>query len=331
MPPPGPAPVLAVLVDADRPRGMAEIERLATVRYATADELPAALTGADALFYWDFTSSALERAWPAADRLRWIHTASAGVDKVLLPDVARSDVVVTNSRGVFDHPIAEYVLGLILVAAKDLRTTLELQRQRVWRHRDTTLVRGSEALIVGAGPIGRAIARTLGCVGVRVRGVGRTARTGDPDFGTVYAASELPTALPTADYVVLVAPLTAETRGMFDAAAFEAMRPSAYFVNVGRGALVVEDDLLAALRAGRIAGVALDVFGTEPLPESSPLWTLDNVIVSPHMSADTIGWLDALCEVFVDNFRRWYAGEPLQNVVDKRLGYVPTVSGKERT
>lgn len=309
---------------------MAEVEARALVRYATAAELSDALVGADALFYWDFTSSALEEAWPAADRLCWIHTASAGVDKILLPEVAASEVVVTNSRGVFDHPIAEYVLGLLLLEAKDLRTTLDLQRRLEWRHRDTTLVRGSEALIVGAGPIGRAIARVLRGVGVRVRGVGRTARDDDPDFGRVFAASDLHGALPGADYVVLAAPLTDSTLGMFDARAFAAMRSSAYFVNVGRGPLVVEDDLIEALRTGRIAGAALDVFATEPLPESSPLWTLDNVVVSPHMSADTIGWLGALRDVFVDNFHRWYAGAPLRNVVDKSLGYVPTTPLEER-
>lgn len=328
---PSPAePVLVVHVDdaADepRPRGMDEVEREAHVRYANAADLPTALVGADALFYWHFTSAALTDAWPAADRLRWIHTASAGVDKVLLPDVAASDVVVTNSRGVFDLPIAEYVVGMVLLMAKDMATTLDQQRARVWRHRETESVQGRTALVVGAGPIGRAIARMLRAIGLRVHGVGRTARAEDRDFGAVTAAADLHDVLPDADYVIAVAPLTDQTRGMFDAAAFARMRASARFINVGRGDLVVEEDLVDALRDGRLAGAALDVFATEPLPASSPLWDLAGVLVSPHMSADTIGWLDALRDVFVDNFHRWVAGRPLRNVVDKGLGYVPTAA-----
>jgi len=126
------------------------------------------------------------------------------------------------------------------------------------------------------------------------------------------------------DYVVAVAPLTEQTKGMFDADAFAAMRPGARFVNVGRGELVRTPDLVDALRAGRIAGAALDVFDTEPLPSDSPLWTMENVLISPHMSGDFVGWRDTLVEVFADNFQRWQTDRPLRNVVDKRLGYVPT-------
>ncbi|MBO0829932.1 MAG: D-2-hydroxyacid dehydrogenase [Streptosporangiales bacterium] len=301
---------------------MDEVEALAEVRYASAAELPRALPGTDVLFMWDFLSTALRDAGPYADRLRWIHQAGAGVDRVLVPWVVDGDVTVTNSRGVFDRSIAEYVLGLVLAFAKDLPHTLALQRGHTWRHRETEMVHGRSALVVGAGPIGRMIARLLRGVGMEVSGVGRTARAADDDFGAVLAASDLHEALPDADYVVVAAPLTDDTRGMFDAAAFAAMRPTARFVNIGRGEIVVEPDLVAALRSGRLAGAALDVFEREPLPEESPLWDMPNVVVSPHMSADFIGWLDVLADVFVDNFKRWHAGEPLRNVVDKQLGYV---------
>lgn len=301
---------------------MTEVEALAEVRYASAAELPRALPGADALFMWHFASTALRDAGPYADRLRWIHQAGAGVDKVLVPWVVESDITVTNSRGVFDRSIAEYVLGLVLSFAKDLPRTLALQGEHTWLHRETEMVHGRSALVVGAGPIGRMIARLLRGVGMAVSGVGRTAREHDDDFGTVLAASGLHDALPAADYVIVAAPLTDDTRGMFDATAFAAMRPTARFVNIGRGEIVVQPDLVEALRSGRIAAAALDVFEQEPLPDDSPLWDMPNVVVSPHMSADFVGWLDVLAEVFVDNFRRWHAGTPLRNVVDKQLGYV---------
>jgi phosphoglycerate dehydrogenase-like enzyme len=155
-----------------------------------------------------------------------------------------------------------------------------------------------------------------------VTGIGRTARTGDPDFGEVLPDDRLHEALARTDYAVLAAPLTDRTRGMIDAAALAAMRSTARLINVGRGSLVVEDDLVAALRTGAIAGAALDVFADEPLPTPSPLWDLPNVIVSPHMSGDVVGWREELVRLFADNLGRRTRGEPLRNVVDKRLGYV---------
>ncbi|WP_052407198.1 D-2-hydroxyacid dehydrogenase [Allokutzneria albata] len=303
---------------------MQGIEAAAVVRYTREDGLAEALRGADALFVYDFLSKAVPGAWHAADRLRWVHIASAGVDPVLFPGLRDSDVVLTNSRGVFDRPIAEYVLGVLLAFAKDFARSAELQSRKRWLHRETERLTGKRALVVGTGPIGRAIAGLLRAVGLEVTGVGRRARADDPDFGTVHAADRLVDHLPDADFVIAVAPLTEHTKGMFDSRAFDAMRPTARFVNVGRGELVVTSDLVDALRDGVIAGAALDVFETEPLPQDSPLWTMENVLVSPHMSGDFVGWRDALVEVFADNFRRWRADRDLRNVVDKQLGYVPS-------
>nr|WP_024936286.1 D-2-hydroxyacid dehydrogenase [Actinomadura madurae] len=301
---------------------MAEAERLARVRYVRETELAEALPGADVLFMWDFLSDALAGAWPASGGPGWVHIASAGVDRLMFPALIESETKVTNSRGVFDEPIAEYVLGLVLAFAKDLPGTLRLQGERRWRHRETERVTGSRALVVGTGPIGRAIGRRLSAAGLAVTGAGRTARDADPDLGLVHPMERLDEALAEADYVVLAAPLTPQTRGMIDAAALDRMRPSARLINVGRGALVAEPDLVKALRAGRIAGAALDVFEDEPLPPSSPLWDMPNVIVSPHMSGDVIGWRDELVRLFAANLGRYVSGRPLRNVVDKRLGYV---------
>jgi phosphoglycerate dehydrogenase-like enzyme len=313
-----------VLVLDDDP--LPNLDRLsgrATVVHTDEKSLVERLPEADVLLVWDFLSDAVREAWPGGGpRPRWVHTPSAGVDR-LLPELADSDAVITNARGVFDQPIAEYVTGLVVAMAKDFRGSWELQRERRWRHRETFRVGGSRAVVVGSGPIGRKIGRTLMALGVTVDLVGRTEREGDPDFGRVHATGALNTLLAEADWVVCVAPLTESSRGMFDAAAFSAMKPGAHFVNVGRGQHVVEADLLDALHGGRVAGAALDVFHTEPLPEDSPLWEAPGLWISPHMSGDTVGWRDDLAEQFLDNFDRWYAGEPLHNVVDKGLGYVP--------
>lgn len=316
--------ITAVLSGDSGTPSLSPIDGLTEVRLGTEEELRTVLPGAEVLFVWDFTSTALVDSWPAADSLRWIHVASAGVDRLLFPGLVDSDVAVTNSRGVFERPVAEYVLGCVLTFAKGLDVTRDLQRERRWRHRESERVDGRHALVLGTGPIGRTTARLLAATGMRVAGVGRRARADDPDFGRVHAQADLHGILGWADYVVAAAPLTTQTRGMLDRAAFGRMGPSARVVNVGRGPLVVEDDLVEALRAGEIAGAALDVFVEEPLPAASPLWDLPGVIVSPHMSGDAAGWQDELVRLFADNLRRYRAGRPLRNVVDKHLGYVPT-------
>ncbi len=313
--------VLLVGEDDERPAGLSPVEEAADlVVVRTRDDLADAVARADVLAVWDFRTRLLADVWPKAGRVSWIHAASAGVDAVLLPDLVDSDVVVTNARGVFDRSIAEYVVGLMLAFAKDLPGTLQLQRRRQWRHRETEPLADRRVLVVGAGSIGRAVARAARALGMVVTGVARQARRDDPDFAAVHAAGDLLRVLPDADYVVIAAPLTAATRGMFGHAALAAMRSDARLINVGRGPIVDERALVGALGAGEIAGAALDVFDTEPLPASSELWDVPGLLVSPHMSGDVVGWRTALSEQFVANFRRWQRGEPLHNVVDKRRG-----------
>lgn len=327
--------MVVVLHGTDRPIGLDSVAEAAEVRYAgTGDELRAALQGAQALFVADFRSGMLREAWPHARGLKWIHHGGAGVDPLLFPELVQSSVVLTNSRGVFDRAMAEYVLALVLALAKDLPRTLDLQRRREWRHRETERLDGRTVLVVGAGSIGREIGRYARAAGMRVLGVARRARTavggktggGSPDaaFERVVGIDELHAVLPEADYVVLILPLTSETRGLFGAEALARMKRTARLINVGRGAVADEAALVEALRSGRIAGAALDVFADEPLPADHPFWDLPGVIVSPHMSGDFIGWREAVPALFVENFRRWLAGSPLLNVVDKERGYVPT-------
>ena len=324
MPPPTATPVVAVLCETSdrRPPHLEPLAGRVEFRFADADGLAAAVEGARALFLWDFFSTAVADVWAHCDRLEWIHIAAAGVDTLVFDGLRESDVTVTNARGVFDRPIAEFVLASVLARAKRLHESHDLQRERVWRHRETRTVVGARALIVGTGAIGRETARLLRAVGLQVRGVGRTARTDDTDFGEVVASADLVDHVGWCDYLVNAAPLTEQTRGLINAEVFAAMDPSAHLINVGRGATVVESDLAAALSAGALDGASLDVFEREPLPPDSPLWSLQNVVVSAHMSGDVIGWRDVLARQFVANAERWLAGEPLANVVDTALGYV---------
>ncbi|WP_416475189.1 D-2-hydroxyacid dehydrogenase [Streptomyces sp. LKA04] len=310
-------PTLLVLDAEPLPR-LGRLTGRARIEHTDASSLAERLPHADVLLVWDFTSHAVREAWPGGGpRPRWVHTASAGVDHLMCPELADSETVVTNARGVFDQPIAEYVAALVLAMAKDLPTTLRLQGERTWRHRESTRVAMTRACVVGSGPIGRAIARTLKALGITTALVGRTARTG------VHGPDELDRLLARADWVVAAAPLTDDTRGMFDARRFGVMQPSARFVNVGRGQLVVEDDLAEALNRRWIAGAALDVLSREPLAPESPLWGVPDLLISPHMSGDTVGWRDELGAQFVELFESWAAGRPLANVVDKKRGYVP--------
>lgn len=312
-----PVPTVLVL-DADPPPRLGRLTGRARIVHTDAAGLAARLPAADVLLVWDFTSHAVREAWPGeGPRPRWVHTASAGVDHLLCPELVASDTVVTNARGVFDQPVAEYVAALVLAVAKDLPRTLDLQRERTWRHREGRRVAGTRACVVGSGPIGRAIVRTLKALGVTTALVGRVPRTG------VHGPDDLDRLMSRADWVIAAAPLTEQTHGMFDAHRFGVMQPSACFINVGRGGLVDEDALVQALSRRWIAAAALDVLATEPLPADSPLWEVPGLVVSPHMSGDTVGWRDELGAQFVELYERWAAGRSLPNVVDKKRGYVP--------
>jgi len=302
----------------ERPPDLGELP--VELRHCDAAGLADAVRGAQVLMLWDFFSTAVRDVWRYADALEWIHVTAAGVDTLLFAELRRSDVVVTNAHGVFDRPIAEYVLGAILAHAKDSRRSLELQRERQWLHRETRSVAGATAIVVGTGGIGREIARLLRAAGLEVRATGRTERT-DPELGDVLASADLAAHVGWADHLVLAAPLTDATRGLVGAEVLAAMRPGSHLVNIARGPLVEEDALLEALRAGRIAAT-LDVFDAEPLPPDSPLWSAPGAVVTAHMSGDVVGWRETLARQFVDNANRWLSGQPLLNVVDKQLGYI---------
>ncbi|WP_209372447.1 D-2-hydroxyacid dehydrogenase [Brevibacterium renqingii] len=292
------------------------------LRVAEADTLGQALPGTDVLLMWDFFSTALKDAFGSADRLAWVHAAAAGVDSLLFDELVDSPVTVTNARGTFDRPIAEFVLNFILMQAKNSIGSLADQRQEKWNRRSTRDVAGSKAMIVGTGSIGREIARVLKAVDIEVTGAGSHARSGDNDFGDVIDSATLSEHVGGFDWVIDIAPLTEQTEKLIGTEVFAAMDDTAVFINVGRGDTVDTDALVAALRSGEIAGAGLDVFEQEPLPAGHPLWGLDDVIITPHMSGDTDGWRMRLAEQFHSLFEQHLAGEEFTHTVDKKLGYV---------
>jgi phosphoglycerate dehydrogenase-like enzyme len=315
---------VVLLVDArggGPPLGVDEAERLAEVRRASDERsLADGLPDADVLFTWGAVHGWLRTVWGRAERVRWIQTASDGVDGLLFPALVEAGVVVTNARGVFDDAIAEWTIGAMLAFPTRILDQRDAQSRKTWLTGRTERLAGRRLLVVGPGPIGRAVARRASSLGMQVSAVGRSARDDDL-FGRVRGRGELHAALAEADYVVDTMPITGGTRHTFDASAFAAMRPEARFLNVGRGATVDERALVEALRHGRIAGAALDVFEEEPLPEASPLWGMSNVLISPHMCGDFTGWEVAVNELFSDNLERFVRGEELHNRVDTLLGF----------
>jgi phosphoglycerate dehydrogenase-like enzyme len=320
--------IAVLLPDGGARAALAALDGVADPVIADSREsLVRALSGTEILLVWVGGHGPLQDAWPHAGSLRWLHTASLGVDGVLFDDVVASDVVVTNTRGVFEAPIAEYVIGLLLLWTKDLARTLVFQRRREWHYRATAMLAGRRVTIIGAGGIAVALSQRLRALGVRLDVVGRTTRL-DPVLGQISSLEDADEVLTAAEFVVLALPLTVETRGLIDERQLSRLSPGVRVVNVGRGAVVDEDALLAALRSGRIAGAALDVFQREPLPPEHPFWTTEGVIISPHMSGDVTGWQDTVVRGFIDNLGRWWAGAPLVNVVDKERFRVTGSGGR---
>ena len=317
-------PLVAIVDAVDRTLpDLREIEPLArTVQVSNVPELVDHLDELEIVFAWYFDRPALLDVVPRAPRLRWIQSISAGVEEFARPVLAEHGVVLTSAAGVYDAGLAESVLGFLVALSARIVEDARLA-PGTWPSGGTTLLRGTTALIVGAGSIGTETGRLLRAAGVRVRGIARTPRPADAVFESIRGPDALLDELARADHIVNVLPRTAGTERMFDARAFAAMKPTAYFVNIGRGATVDEPALIEALEAGRIGGAALDVFEVEPLPAESPLWTMPNVLVSPHRAGDHEDWPRDVVALFADNLRRYLAGEPLRNVVDVELGYAP--------
>jgi len=260
-----------------------------------------------------------------AQRLQWLQTFGAGVDWLLTPSLrGREDLQVTNARGIHAQPIAEHVLGLVLAFSRQLHRAVRQQSARVWQSAElqagVSTLDGATLGIVGLGAIGRRIAPIAGAFGMRVIALKRLPGSA-PGVERLFGPGQLSPFLKEAEYIVNTLPLTAQTRGYFGPREFAAMRSDAVFINVGRGATVQTEALLRALESGSIAGAALDVTDPEPLPADHPLWSLDNVILTPHYAGAHPGYVQRASAIFLENLARFVAGNELLNLVDKHAGY----------
>jgi len=286
------------------------------------DLLPAELPDTDIFFGFNLLPDQIK----AARKLKWIHVTSAGVAQLMRPDVQAAGITITNARGIHAIPMAEHTMGAMLALARKFQDTVHYQdaqnwaQEAIWQSRPSELY-GTTLLIVGFGAIGIEIARRARAFGMRVEGVTRSGQ-GDPTLAEkIYPASQLLQALPHADYVVLAAPDTPGSKGMIGARELNAMKRSAYLLNIARGALIDESALIDALNNGTIAGAALDVAEKEPLPPESPLWKLKNVFITPHTSAVSELLWRRQTELFLENLDRWFSGQDLKNIVDITRGY----------
>jgi phosphoglycerate dehydrogenase-like enzyme len=271
---------------------------------------------------WSLGGDPLDRLVGRAARMRWIHSVSVGVESVLTPCVRLRGLTVTNGRGVFDQPIAEYVITMILALCRRLPALIELQRERTWQPLEALELGQTTIGLVGLGGIGCEVAELARPFGPRVVAIRRRADAGPVEGVDVLGGLDaLPALLAASDFVVLALPLTVETEAVIDAEALAAVKPGAWIINVARGGLVDEVALLRALRSGPLGGAVLDSFREEPLPESSPFYRLSNCIVTPHTSWSSGAVLGRTFDVFCDNLRRYRAGEPLKYVVDLTAGY----------
>jgi phosphoglycerate dehydrogenase-like enzyme len=288
-------------------------------------ELLEVLPSADVYLGWQFRPEWLAHA----PRLRWIHSPAAGVRRLMFPELVDSPIVVTNARGIHAVVIAEHVIGVMILLYRQFLQCWEFQRRRHWGNED--LIGSAQGLleladrtvlVLGYGALGQAIGRRARALDMHVWAARRHPERESPYAERTGSLTDAVEWLPEADFVVITLPHTEETHGWMDRTKLERMKPTAYLINVARGAIVREADLIEALQTRRIAGAALDVFSQEPLPPESPLWTLPNVFITPHVAgvASDRHWLRVLRQ-FADNLERFLRGQPLRNVVDKRLGY----------
>lgn len=285
------------------------------------DRLRQVAPEADVLLNADFRDpSAFLDTFPLATRVRWIHVLSAGVEKSLSPEIINSPVPMSNGRDLFSRPLAEWVIGSMIYFAYDFPRLRRNQQTHKWEPFDREPLFGQTLGIIGFGGIGRALAERVKPFGMKILTT-RRVPTPDPLVDATFAPAQLNEMLAQCDFVAVCAPLTKETEGMIGRAQFASMKKSAVIVNVGRGPVIDEEALIEALQSKQIHGAALDVFTVEPLPGESPLWDLENVLISPHTADRTKDLREVAVHFFVENFERFSKDEPLQNVVNKHAGY----------
>jgi phosphoglycerate dehydrogenase-like enzyme len=318
---------LLVLSDPEEPQLsiLNELHETANVVIGNSvDAFKNAAASAEVIFNWSGSLSLIREVFLMSPAVRWIHSRSAGLERTLFPELIASDVIMTNGSGVFSPSLGEFALGAILYFAKDLRRMIRNQMAGVWEPFDVLPIAGQTVGIVGYGDIGRAVAVRVRAMGMKVLAVKRhvlAKSNPDPLADQIYGPDHLIEMLSRCDYVVVAAPLNAETLGLIGEAELAAMKPSAVIINVGRGPVIDEHAMIKALSEYKIKAAALDVFDEEPLPKGHPFYKLENVLLSPHCADHTPDWLDNAMRFFIAQFERFRREEPLLNVVDKKLGY----------
>jgi phosphoglycerate dehydrogenase-like enzyme len=318
-------PLVLALTDVPDPESDPQLRMLAGVPHIIAksrETLNDRAGDADVILHWAGSRDLLRRAFLASPNVRWVHSRSAGLDRLLFPELVESAVLLTNGSGVFSPALGEFALAAMLYFAKDLRRMLRNQEAGRWEQFDVEEISGQTVGIVGYGDIGRAVASRVHAMGTRVLALKRHAPASpDPLIDRYFAPQQLLTMLAECDYVVVAAPLTPETHHMIGDVAIGAMKPSAVVINVGRGPVIDQAALVRALKEKRIKGAGLDVFETEPIPSGDPIYQLENVLVSPHCADHTKDWLNQAMRFFLEQYERFSRGQALQNVVEKHLGY----------
>ena len=311
--------VLVLSKAADR-----QLEMLADLPHAIArstSELDSS-SNADVILHWSGPRELLRAAFLANPQVRWVHSRSAGLDHILFPELVESAAPLTNGTGVFSPSLGEFALAAILYFAKDFRRMLRSQEAGRWDPFDVEEIAGQTVGIVGYGDIGRAVASRVHAMGMRVLALKRHAPAApDPLVAQFYGPQELHAMLALCDYIVVATPLTPETRHLIGEAAIAAMKSDAVVINIGRGPVIDQAALVRAVTERRIKGAGLDVFEQEPIPVGDPIYKLENVLVSPHCADHTKDWLDRAMQFFLGQYERFRKGEPLENVVEKQLGY----------
>jgi phosphoglycerate dehydrogenase-like enzyme len=292
------------------------------MRLNSASEINEEATRAEVILQWAGSRDLLRSVFLACPGVRWVHSRSAGLDSTLFPELVQSPVPLTNGSGVFSQTLGEFALAAILYFAKDFRRMLRNQEAGRWEQFDVEEIAGQTVGIVGYGDIGRAVASRVSAMGMRVLALKRHAPASpDPLIAQFYGTHELSAMLAHCDYVVMAAPLTAETHHMIGDAAFAAMKPNAVVINIGRGPVIDQAALVRALTQGKIKGAGLDVFEQEPIPSGDPIYKFENVLVSPHCADHTKDWLNQAMRFFLQQYDRFRNGQPLENIVEKHLGY----------
>jgi phosphoglycerate dehydrogenase-like enzyme len=264
----------------------------------------------------------------AGGRLRWIQSSAAGLDHCLVPSVVESDIAVTSASSVLANQVADHTLALLTGLLRGLPTFFRAQQAREFIRRPTRDLHGARIGIVGLGGNGRRLAEVLSAFRTTIVATDWFPVNKPACVAELLPADALDRILPRVDVLILAAPLTEHTRGMIDARRLAMLPPGAVLINVARGAMVVEDDLVAALESGHLSGAGLDVTDPEPLPTASRLWDLPNVIITPHVGGQAATRIDDMTSFFCDNLARYFAGRPLRNLVDKRLGFpIPQIPG----